>query len=441
MLISFSFQNWMSFRDETEFSMKAGQERQHKERLATISDHDLKLLPVSAVYGGNASGKSNFVKALEFCNEFVCGDGYKPEHSISAPVFLLDKECAGQPSCFSFALLADNDVVYEYNFSVTRECVLDETLVRCGTKPGNDVTIYHRNKAGFKLGTTLSGEEQTRFQFLQEGTHNNQLFLTNAVSQQVKNEDLLAVYNWFHRNLVILTPESQASLWNIFIYRQWNEKVSSVLSKLDTGIMRFVKTEISQEELNRTYPPSSLNAVRRTLSSVNTTFHDGISTFFHFENGEIRATQLETVHESTDGEAVHFSLDDESDGTKRAMDLIPVFINLSSENARRVVIIDEIDRSMHTLMIQSLIQAYLASCNANNRSQLVFTTHNVMLMDQDIFRRDEIWVTERQSQGQSKLYSFAEFKDVRSDKQIRKSYLQGRMGGIPNISLHGPFNP
>jgi len=140
-----------------------------------------------------------------------------------------------------------------------------------------------------------------------------------------------------------------------------------------------------------------------------------------------------------DGSPVHFLLNEESDGTQRAFDLVPMFVEIASQNSRRVFIIDEIDRSLHTLMILSLVKAYLASCNESNRAQLVFTTHNVMLMDQDIFRRDEIWVAERQNQGQSKLYSFAEFKEVRSDTQIRKSYLQGRMGGIPKILLHGPF--
>jgi len=195
MLISFSLQNWMSFRDETEFSMKAGREKQHQERLASIPAYDLKLLPVSAVYGGNASGKSNFVKALEFCKELVCGDDFKPDISIPVSPFRLDKNIS-EPSCFSFTLLGDNDVVYEYTFSTSSECVLKETLVLSGTKPGDDVTIYRCVNDTFSFDGISPGEIE-RVTYLAEGTRRNQLFLTNSVSQRIKNEDLLAVPNWF----------------------------------------------------------------------------------------------------------------------------------------------------------------------------------------------------------------------------------------------------
>ena len=428
MLISFSFQNWMSFRDETEFSMKAGREKQHQERLAFLPDHDLKLLPVAAVYGGNASGKSNFVAALAFCKGLVCGE----THSV--PAFRLDKECASQPSRFSVALFADNEKVYEYFFSVTKECVQEEKLVRYGTKPADDATIYHRIKDEINFDAAFSEAEKLRFTFLKEGTRSNQLFLTNAISQNVKNVDIQAVDNWFRHNLVILTPNTKISP---FALREMvDNNVCSILSKLDTGIVSFNETELSSDDLKRHMPPMAVEDLRKRLSQTKI-FQD--STLFRLENDEIKASLLTTVHESMDGSPVHFLLNEESDGTQRAFDLVPMFVAIASQNSRRVFIIDEIDRSLHTLMIQSLIQAYLTSCNGNNRAQLVFTTHNVMLMDQDIFRRDEIWVTERQSQGQSKLYSFAEFKEVRSDTRICKSYLQGRMGGIPHILLQGPF--
>jgi len=433
MLISFSFQNWMSFRDETEFSMKAGREKQHHERLASIPDYDLKLLPISAVYGGNASGKSNFVVALAFCKRMVCGE------TLPVPTFRLDNECASQPSRFSVTLIADNDKVYEYFFSVTKECVQEEKLVRYGTKPADDVTIYHRVKDEITFDLELSAEEQFRFTIFKEGTHNNQLFLTNTISQKVKNEDLQAVYRWFSDSLVVLTPESKVSLW--YIYRHLNEKASLILQKLDTGLVSFVATEISSDDLKRQHPSGFLETIRNQLMEENTLelYVGHINTLFLLENDELKAIHCKSIHESMNGEEVDFSLGEESDGTKRVIDLLPAFFQMSVQNSRRVFVIDEIDRSLHTLMILSLVKAYLASCNGNNRAQLVFTTHNVMLMDQDIFRRDEIWVTERQNQGQSKLYSFAEFKEVRSDTQIRKSYLQGRMGGIPHILLQGPF--
>lgn len=91
-------------------------------------------------------------------------------------------------------------------------------------------------------------------------------------------------------------------------------------------------------------------------------------------------------------------------------------------------------RSLHPLLIKRLLERYLAGCSSQSRSQLLFTTHNVLLMDQDLLRRDEMWIAERSDQGDSSLLSFSEYKDVRYDKDIRKSYLQGRLGGIPRLN-------
>ena len=104
-----------------------------------------------------------------------------------------------------------------------------------------------------------------------------------------------------------------------------------------------------------------------------------------------------------------------------------------------VVIIDEIDRSLHPLLTRKLLETYLANRTPESRNQLILTTHDAMLLDQDLLRRDEIWVAERDETGASKIYSFSEFKDVRADKDIRKSYLQGRMGGVPKLGMTGVF--
>ena len=129
----------------------------------------------------------------------------------------------------------------------------------------------------------------------------------------------------------------------------------------------------------------------------------------------------------------------ESDGSQRVIDLLPAFLELSAAQSKKVYVIDEVDRSLHTLLIRRLLEGYLALCSQNSRSQLLFTTHNVLLMDQDLLRRDEMWIAERNPEGVSSLLSFSEYKDVRYDKDIRKSYLQGRLGGVPRILLQSPI--
>jgi len=128
----------------------------------------------------------------------------------------------------------------------------------------------------------------------------------------------------------------------------------------------------------------------------------------------------------------------ESDGSQRIIDLLPAFLEIAGADSKRVYVIDEVDRSLHTLLTRQLLESYLSGCSQDSRAQLLFTTHDVLLMDQQLLRRDEMWITERDEAGVSSLMSFSEYKDVRYDKDIRKSYLQGRLGGIPRILLSGP---
>ena len=148
---------------------------------------------------------------------------------------------------------------------------------------------------------------------------------------------------------------------------------------------------------------------------------------------ELIAKRLVTFHSKSDGTEARFEIHQESDGSQRVIDLLPAFLELSAQTLQKVYVIDEIDRSLHPLLIRQLLEIYLDSCSKETRTQLLLTTHNVMLMDQHLLRRDEMWAAERDEAGVSSLFSFSEYKDVRYDKDIRKSYLQGRMGGIPQI--------
>jgi AAA15 family ATPase/GTPase len=139
----------------------------------------------------------------------------------------------------------------------------------------------------------------------------------------------------------------------------------------------------------------------------------------------------------SDGSRTNFEMQQESDGSKRVIALLPAFLDLTAKGCEKVYVIDEVDRSLHTILSRRLLEAYLDSCSAKSRAQLLLTTHDVILMDQDILRRDEMWVAERDDLGASSLISFNEYKDIRYDKDTRKSYMQGRLGGIPQILFSG----
>lgn len=151
------------------------------------------------------------------------------------------------------------------------------------------------------------------------------------------------------------------------------------------------------------------------------------------ENGELVIEKLFSVHKDRHGRDVAFLLEDESDGTLRLLDLLPAFANLHDKQ-NYVFIIDELDRSLHTLLQEWLIKFFLESCGEKTRNQLIFTTHNVNLLNQSIFRRDELWGISKNGKQCSELYSFRDFEGIRKDKDIRKIYLNGLIGAVPLIN-------
>ena len=145
-----------------------------------------------------------------------------------------------------------------------------------------------------------------------------------------------------------------------------------------------------------------------------------------------------SYHENENGEEIQFDIGKESDGTMRLLELLPAFLlcempSRVKSKSYMVVFIDELDRSLHYLLLRRLLERMLSSCNADSRSQLIFTTHDLLLMDQELLRRDEMLFVERDDFGVSSVIPLNEYKGVRLDKDIRKSYIQGRFGGIPKI--------
>ncbi|MBO7722390.1 MAG: ATP-binding protein [Thermoguttaceae bacterium] len=433
MLVSFSLENWMSFRNQVTFSMVASRERQHRERVPKLGKYQTRVLPVAAIYGGNASGKTNFFKALSFAKSLVI-NGTRPDNLIPVEPFRLDTKAADQPSRFSFELLID-EVIYEFSFAVTRKAVLEEKLV---VITGNsEKVLYHRRDGDPNFDSSLANDMFLNFAF--QGTRDNQLFLTNSVSQKVDN--FRPVYDWFQGTLELVAPDSRFEQFDQFLdeghpfYSTMNE----MLRQLDTGISHMGSEEVPFKNIPWPEPmkTSMQEKVKEgmTVRMLNAPINERF--VVTRKNGELIAKKLATYHTKADGTEAEFDIRQESDGSQRVIDLLPAFLELSSQGSKKVYVIDELDRSLHSLLTRGLLEVYLGKCSTESRTQLLLTTHDVLLMDQQLLRRDEMWVAERDVNGASDLVSFSEYKDVRYDKDIRKSYLQGRLGGIPRILLGG----
>jgi len=384
------------------------------------------------LYGGNASGKSNFCKALSFAKKFVV-ESTKPDSPIRVRPFRLNTESIASPSRFEFTLLIDQSV-YEFCFSITRKRVLEEKLVEITSS--SEKLFYHHHDRKITFGEILKNElkEDEFLNFVFKGTQENQLFLTNAISQRVGV--FLPIYAWFRQTLQLVSPDAYPTRLEGFFDEKHplHPKMNKALSQLDTAISSIGSEELPFE--NTSFPETWKDEFEEVLDEDEAIYLPGHGYSVGMKDGEVFAQKPIIYHPNENGEQEAFSIDDESDGTQQLMELLPTFFDLSKQSSTAVYIVDEIDRSLHPLLIRRLLEAYLGNCNKDSRSQLLLTTHDALLMDQNLLRRDEMWVAERNAAGASSLTAFSDYKDTRSDKDIRKSYLQGRIGGIPRIFLH-----
>lgn len=429
MIISFSIENWMSFRDSVSFSMVASRERQHGDRVPKIAKYQTRILPIAVIYGGNASGKTNFFKALSFVKDLVLR-GTGPDSLIPVEPYRLDSSSADKPSRFRLELLI-NEIIYDFSFAVTRKAVVEEKLVQITST--SEKVLYDRRGNAPNFNSSLDKDKFLHFAF--KGTRDNQLFLTNSVSQKV--DMFKPVYDWFKDTLELIAPDSRFKPFEHFLdeghplYSTMNE----MLPHLDTGISHLGGEEIPFENIpfSESFKSGLQEDIQEGMSIRFLASPTNERFIITRKAGELIAKKLVTFHSKSDGTEAKFDIRQESDGLQRVIDLLPAFLEISTTSSKKVYVIDEVDRSLHSLLTRQLIEAYLSNCSTDSRAQLLIASHDVLLMDQELFRRDEMWVAERNREGSSELFSFSDYKDIRYDKDIRKSYLQGRLGGVPRI--------
>ncbi|MCE5271808.1 AAA family ATPase [bacterium] len=436
MLISFEVENWMSFRDKVTFSMVASREKRHGERIPRVGKYPLRILPIAAFFGGNASGKTNLFKALSFSKHLVT-KGTNINSLIEIKPFRLDPAYNDKISSFRFELLID-EIVYCFYFELTRDRIIKEYLSMISST--REEHLYDRDGSEVVFSKSLLDNDSLKYAF--KGTRDNQLFLTNSVNQKI--DIFKPVFNWFDKSLLLIGPDDRFGPFEQFI--QDNNPlfpfVNVNLARLDTGIDHLGAAEeftLKSSDL----PEKAVQSLEEKLKEGQSLSLPPFSNNRYIvtrKKGQLVVTKLVAFHKRKDGSEIQFETDQESDGSNRILDLLPAFLYLSEKDSKGVFFIDEIDRSLHTILVRRLIETYLGACSPESRSQLVFTTHDVLQMDQNLLRRDEMWVLERNLDGVSSLLALSDYKSdykVRFDKDIRKMYLQGRFGGVPRLLLSG----
>ncbi|WP_373547941.1 ATP/GTP-binding protein [Chamaesiphon sp.] len=442
MLIQLTIENFLSFRDEVTFSMMGvSSDRQHADRL--IEDAAGKgrhVVTIAAIYGANAAGKSNLIKALSFAKELIL-EGTRSNRSIPVATFKLG-DYTKKASKFEF-IFTHQDARYSYGFKLNREQIIEEWLHAIPPGKKKEVMYFERitssdRKTSVDYGSPLTGRSSKRKQFLKfiaEGTRPNQLLLTEAIDKNV--DALLPVANWFEQVLTIISAESDFANLAIFALsdRSFTDFLGEFLRLAGTGIdgidAREVEldfdryfpamSKVSRDEFFEEFLERDENAVLMEDTNGNQYL------ILKNEDNRLKMIQLITQHRHENGNLIDFMMEEESEGSQRIINLIPVLFILKQSH-EEVIFIDELDRQLHPLLSQLFVKAAIDCTHKAN--QLIFTTHDTNLLDLDLLRRDEIWFVEKDRQGSSSLYSLAEFK-TRPDLKIEKGYLNGRFGAIP----------
>jgi len=443
MLIRFAVKNLFSFKEETEFNLlpsKAKRLGHHKYPCGNIE-----VLKLSALYGANGSGKSNFIRAVSLLKTTLLS-GKLPAEFHSGK-FKLSENALTEPVEFGIEFFAGNTVYY-YTITVNNGMVLDEYFGTTDEKM-DDVPIFHRIYENQKTNIQFFDE----FEVLGENLLLKKIIETDLLKPNqplfsllntISNSAFAAIktaYLWFEKSLVIIYPQTKPAGLALQIESEpgFKEFADELMVALNTGINKLKVEEKGIEDFFGKENQTQIDKIKTELIN-NPDLKMALLTHANTQeevavvnrNGTLVAKRILFEHLSENNESIDFNLNEESDGTKRLLEYLPMLYSLLNHSI--TFIIDEIERSIHPLLVKELIGKF--STDEKSAGQLVFSTHESNLLDQEIFRTDEIWFAEKSILGYSKLYSLSDFKE-HNTIDIRKGYLTGRYGAIPFLgNLH-----
>lgn len=420
MLIEFKFSNFLSYKEMTSFSMVAGKERTNSKTLASIPKFRLKLLPLAAIYGANASGKSNLIKALGFLKTLVTTQRVKGKIPLRHFYYSEDKNTI---SNFEISFLV-NELIYEFKIACNEDGLLYEELIERNSR--SEKTLYLRDKDKVQINPKINSHDA--IQCVADRSLNRPCPLLTTLSS-MKFKPFEGVFRWFSEELKVIHQDSFLIPYGLDIGENdsRNTLLSEVLRGTDTGISALVSTPVSESSLRLL--PSERNELLSTVCHGSQLIKEagGGRLLAYFKDGDLAFRRLNAAHEIS-GKEYLIPLEEESTGTKKIIDLAPAIIDLLLSKKNCVYVIDGIDHGLHMEINYWLVRRFLENVNSNTRKQLIFTSQDTNLLRRAGLRRDEIWFVERRRNSPSQLVNAVEFKGLRIDSSLQKLYEEGRLG-------------
>lgn len=412
MLLRFSAANHLSLRTAQELSLIASALKDENDHVFTSPAlPGERTLPVAVIWGPNASGKSNVLHALRFMRGAVLHSHSRgePGGKIPRSPFKLDEDMKNEVSSFDIDFILE-EVRYHFGFTLSNMRVEEEWLY-CWEN-NRRKRLYERMGKEFTFGRSFKGQKET----LREITRENSLFVSSAA--QNAHSQLTKIRNFF-RNI-----ESPSSVRNILKKNSsLDMRVINFLRQIDTGITNYRFVEKDENSLGQEFTEELNELLKRHIG-------DGIDTESMLFDDDVREIQL--AHAGKGKKSYYFDLSEESEGTNR---LLPILVSaFKALDTGSVLVVDELDTSLHTQAAVAVIQLFTSPESNVNGAQIIATTHDVNILRH--IRRDETWFVEKDKEGATHLFPLTDIRTRASDN-IAKGYLEGRYGAIP-LAGQGP---
>ncbi len=420
MLLDFSVGNFRSFKEIVTFSMVASSISELDETHTINGKNAPKGLKSAAIYGANASGKSNIIAALGFVRSFVINSAKESQvlEKISVEPFRLNDQTAKQPSFFQVNFICDG-TQYRYGFEVDADIIHSEWLFSKVLKsPGPEATLFRRSNQKITLGSKFKEGEG-----LQTKTRPNALFISTVAL--FNGEIAGRVVQWFSSyNVIVGTRDSDYLEYTAREYLNNPDFQETFLRLLKVADLGIETVSIEERQLGAQDIPAVFSADLTRELTGRKIF--GIKTGHKLYNdrGESK-------------EAVEFDLlSNESEGTQKMFSFAGPIIDTLKNG--KILFIDEFDAKLHPALAEAILEIFNSTKSNPKNAQLVFATHTTHFLNKDLLRRDQIWFTNKDRFGATSLYSLVEYRDdsnlkVRPDASFEKNYYLGRYRATPNV--------
>lgn len=431
MLLRVILKNFLSFDDEVQFDMFSNMKRTSLPDHISLAAHVLPVLKMAAIYGANGAGKSNIIKGIKFIKSLATKKEFLNQSNVSTFFYALRKDTGSKPIELTIEFVTKAGRAFIYSVEIAKNGIKSEILKESGLGAKDNIDVFTREKGALSFAVKPSDDVERMIKVWLEKNPFASLLTVNDDMPVLPDDNIDIVKKWFEDELVVIGLHSfNPALIEIFRKSKNVSKFASDLFKaVDLGINGVkVQTENFDDWI------SSHDTAKLPMEKLKKMQSGGLSQIINFRNimnisiekGVQKISQMMFEQFGKDGFSKDMDIVAQSDGTVRLLSLVPAFYDAIKMG--RTVLVDELDHSIHPHLVRELVKFF---SRQKTNGQLIFTTHQTCLLNQDFIRTDEVWLVEKKD-GCSRMYSLNDYK-IHNTIKVENGYMEGRYGAIPFI--------